>query len=128
MAAPDGCPEIQRRRSVGGREGPQWEPVNLRPQLMFQRGVNGRVGARLIAAFLVAPSARAAAPLCSKLCSKPVTKGRIGTGQDRIEIVTFSAGNLKMRRDSRGADRTPVGLANRRLQPLGHLTADAKYT
>jgi hypothetical protein len=88
---------------------------------MFRRGVNGRVDARLITTFLVAPSARAAAPLCSKLCSKPVSKGRIGTGQDRIEIATFSAGNLKMRRDSRGADRILVGLANRRLQLLGHL-------
>ena len=117
-----GCPG-----TVGGR-GLQSEPVNARLQLMFRRGVNGRVGARLITAFVVAPSVRAATRLCSKLCSKPVSKGRIGTGQDKNEIATFSAGNLKMWRDSRGADRTPFGLANRRLQPLGHLTGDAKYT
>jgi hypothetical protein len=69
-----------------------------------------------------------AEPRCSKLCSDRVGKPQIGTRQDRVVIGRFSAGNRKIRRDSREADRALVGLANRRLQPLGHLTADCKYT
>jgi hypothetical protein len=67
-------------------------------------------------------SSRARSALCSKLCSSRVGKRGIGTGRDRIAIGRFSARNRKIRRDSRGADRALVGLANRRLQPLGHLT------
>ena len=66
--------------------------------------------------------------VCSKLCSDRVGQRRIGTGRDKIAIGRFSAGNCKIRRDLRGPDRALVGLANRRLQPLGHLTADAKCT
>jgi hypothetical protein len=65
---------------------------------------------------------------CSKLCSERVDKRQIGTGWDRIALARFSAGNRKTGRDSREGARALVGLANRRLQPLGHLTADAKYT
>ena len=37
--------------------------------------------------------------LCSKLCSSRVGKRQIGTGQDRIAIRSFSAGNRKIWRD-----------------------------
>ena len=60
---------------------------------------------------------------CSKLCSDRVGKRQIGTRQDRISIRRFLAGNRESRRDSRQSDPALVGLANRRLQPLGHLTA-----
>jgi hypothetical protein len=65
---------------------------------------------------------------CSKLCSGRVGKPPIGTRQDGIAIGRFVAGNHEIRRDSRDADRTLLGLANRRLQPLGHLTVNCKYT
>ncbi len=60
---------------------------------------------------------------CSKLCSDRVGKGWIGTGRDRIAIGRFLAGNCKTGRNSREDDPALVGLANRRLRPLGHLTA-----
>jgi hypothetical protein len=82
-------------KTAAGGGGLQSVPVSPRLQLILRRAVNRRVGARLITAFLVAPSARAVAPLCSKLCSKPVSKGRIGTGQDRIEIAMFWAGTSR---------------------------------
>jgi hypothetical protein len=63
---------------------------------------------------------------CSKLCSERVDKRQIGTGCDRIAIGRFSAGNRKIGRDSRESDWVLVGLANRRLRPLGHLTAARK--
>ena len=68
--------------------------------------------------------ARPVPTLCSKLCSRRVGKRQIGTGQDRIAIRRISAGNREIWRDSRGVDGTLVGLANRRLRPLGHLTID----
>ena len=60
--------------------------------------------------------------LCSKLCSSRVGKRQIGTGRDRRTIGRLLAGNCRNRRDSRECGSTLVGLANRRLQPLGHLT------
>jgi len=71
------------------------------------------------------PGDSACAANCAVIVS---TNRRSGQGRDRIAIGRFSARNHKIRRDSRGADRALVGLTNRRLQPLGHLTADAKYT
>jgi len=62
-------------------------------------------------------------PDCAANCAAIVSgKRQIATRQDRIGIGRFSAGTRRIRRDSRGADRTLVGLANRRLRPLGHLT------
>ena len=61
--------------------------------------------------------------VCSKLCSDRVGKPQIGTRWDRIGIWTFSGRNREFRCDSRKADRPQTGLANHRLQPLGHLTA-----
>src|SRR5215217_358259 len=63
---------------------------------------------------------------CSKLCSERVNTRQIGIGRDRIAIGRFLSGNRNIGRDSRERDRTLIGLANRRLQPLGHLTANAK--
>ena len=52
---------------------------------------------------------------CSKLCSDRVDKRQIGTGRDRIASWRFSAGNRKIRRDSREGDGALIGLANRWL-------------
>jgi hypothetical protein len=46
----------------------------------------------------------------------------IGTGQDGIAISESLAGNSEFRHDPRLADTSRIGLANRRLQPLGLLT------
>jgi hypothetical protein len=69
------------------------------------------------------PASARLTPKCSKLCSNRVGKPQIGTAQDRIAIRRFSAGIRKIWRDSREDDPALIGLANRRLQPLGHLTA-----
>jgi hypothetical protein len=61
--------------------------------------------------------------VCSKLCSYRVDKRQVGTRRDRIGVERFSARTREFRRDSRNANRRENGLANRRLQPLGHLTA-----
>ena len=45
----------------------------------------------------------------------------MGSIEERAETLRFAGKN----EDGRQADRR---LANRRLQPLGHLTADGKYT
>ena len=66
--------------------------------------------------------------MCSKLCSDRVGKRQIGTRQDRNAVAEFSAGNGEIGPNCGESDRTPIGLANRRLRPLGHLTADCKYT
>ena len=72
------------------------------------------------------PAAGQPVRLCSKLCSDRVNKRQIGTLHDRIAIGWFWARNRESWRNSRWAARALVGLANRRLQPLGHLTAQAK--
>jgi hypothetical protein len=59
---------------------------------------------------------------CSILCSARVGKRQISTGEDRIAIERFSAGNREIPRDSRDGDQTLLGLANRRFRPLSHLT------
>ena len=107
----------------------------MRPALLpcVHACVSATSCARIIAAAPVGPlrAPDYRVPLlrvCSKLCSDRVSKGPVGTRQDRMGIGTFSARTSEFRRDSRRADRPQTGLANRRLQPLGHLTANAKYT
>jgi hypothetical protein len=60
---------------------------------------------------------------CAAICAVIVsaTADRDAPGQNRNRNV--SARNREFRRDSRKADGPETGLANRRLQPLGHLTA-----
>jgi hypothetical protein len=68
-------------------------------------------------------SPRSPFPWCSKLCSDRVGKRQIGTRQDKIAIGGFWLETGRTWRESRDANRALVGLANHRLQPLGHLTA-----
>ena len=100
--------------------------------------VHGRVSATSCARIVAQP--RPSGPLraadsrvprlrvCSKLCSDRVDNPQVGTRRDRIGIRTFSARTREVRRDSREADRPKTGLANHRLQPLGHLTAARKLS
>jgi hypothetical protein len=68
-------------------------------------------------------SPRSPFPWCSKLCSDRVGNRQIGTRQDKIAIGGFWLETGRTWRESRDANRALVGLANHRLQPLGHLTA-----
>jgi hypothetical protein len=65
-------------------------------------------------------SSAAGAANCAVSASANGGSGQVGT---ESRSGGFSAGNRKIGRDSREGDRAPVGLANHRLQPLGHLTA-----
>ena len=61
------------------------------------------------------------------MCSDRVAKRQIGIRQDRIAIAKFFGRKLQdLGANPRGADEALVGLANHRLQPLGHLTAARK--
>jgi hypothetical protein len=53
------------------------------------------------------------------LCSERDDKRQLGTGWGENRIREVFGENRKIGRDSREGDRALVGLANRRLQPLG---------
>src|SRR5262245_9446913 len=71
-----------------------------------------------------AASARHCAANCAVAVSANDESGQAGRNRDRDAL----AGNREIWRDRREADQAALDLANRRLQPLGHLTAEAKYT
>ena len=85
-------------------------------------------GAVIIIAFGARFAARRRRKDCPQDCPCELPKPGLRSQQQPsrwIEEVIETRGFARKNDDGRNADRR---LANRRLQPLGHLTADCKYT
>ena len=65
-------------------------------------------------------------PRCSELCSDRVGKPQIGTRQERVVLERFGPESARFSTFRERLVEAWRGLANRRLRPLGHLTANAK--